>query len=102
MKFFVIGDRDTVAGFSLIGVEGITVNTKTDTIKALQNAIHRQDIGIILITERLAREIHNNIENLLSYRKKCHLILQIPDAHRSLPIKHTVEEFVLSALGIKV
>lgn len=102
MKFLVIGDKDTIAGFSLIGIEGITVNTKTETIKALQYAIHRQDIGIILITERVAREIHNNIDNILSHRKKCNLILQIPDAHRSKPIKHTVEEFVLSALGIKI
>jgi V/A-type H+-transporting ATPase subunit F len=102
MKFLVIGDKDTVTGFSLTGIEGLVVNSKTETVKALQKVIHRQDIGVILITERLAREIQKTIDSLLSYRKKCHLILQIPDVHRSMPVKHTVEEFVLSALGIKV
>ena len=102
MKFFVIGDKDTVAGFSLIGIEAIVVHSKTEAVKALEQAILRQDIGIILITEILAKEIKNSIDNLLSLRKKCHLILQIPDVHGSLPMKHTVEEFVLSALGMKL
>ncbi|MGA1842104.1 MAG: V-type ATP synthase subunit F [bacterium] len=102
MKFLVIGDRDTIAGFSLIGIEGIVVNTKSEALKALKYAIHNKDIAIILITERVAGEIRNNIDNLISHRKKCNLILQIPDAHRSKPMKHTVEEFIFSALGIKV
>jgi len=102
MRFLIIGDKDTVTGFSLIGIEGIVVNSKAEAVKALQQNISRPGIGIILITEKLGKEIQNTIDFLLSNRKKCHMILQIPDTYGPLNGKHTVEEFVLSALGIKV
>jgi len=102
MKFLLIADKQTAAGFSLAGIEAMVARSKSEALKALQLAIHRNDIGIILITERLAKEIQSNIDHLLCYRKKCHLIMEIPDMDGSLKDRHSVEEFVMSALGIKV
>ncbi len=102
MKFYIIGDKDTVTGFSLAGVEGVEANSKTEALKALKQALNYKHIGIILITERLAKEIRKTIDNLLCHKKKCHLILQIPDVKGALQGRKSVEEFVLSALGIKV
>jgi vacuolar-type H+-ATPase subunit F/Vma7 len=98
----VIGDKDTVTGFLLAGIEVIVVNSKKEALTALQQAVSRQSIGIILITETFAGEIRKAIDDLLCFRQKCHLILQIPDTQRSLSDQHTLEEFALSALGIKI
>ena len=74
MRYYVIGDKETVLGFSLIGIEGVMVDTKMQIMNALKQAINRQDIGIILITERAAEQIRDTIDNLLCHKKRCHLI----------------------------
>ena len=101
MKFFIIGDKDTVTGFSLAGIEGVVSSCRAETLKALKDALNCRDIGITLITERLAKEIRSTIDELLS-RKKCTLILQIPDMRGPLQERRSVEEYVISALGVKV
>ncbi|UCH00875.1 MAG: V-type ATP synthase subunit F [Deltaproteobacteria bacterium] len=101
MKFYIIGDKDTVIGFSLVGIEGAVALSQAEALRSLRQALNRNDIGIILITERLGREIQPIIDELLS-QKKCTLILQIPDLKGPLQGRRTVEEVVLSALGVKV
>lgn len=102
MKFFLIGDKETVTGFSLTGIEGVVAEKKSDALKALQQAVNRPGIGVILITERLAREIQIAIDNLMCDKRKCRLILQIPDIDGPLSCRRSLEQFVLSALGVKV
>ncbi|MGA1845406.1 MAG: V-type ATP synthase subunit F [bacterium] len=97
----MIGDKDTVAGFSLVGVEGAVAHSRTEALMALKQAINVKDIGIILITETLADEIGSTIDELLS-QKRCTLILRIPDMSGALEGGRTIEEFVLCALGVKV
>ena len=101
MRFYVIGDRDTVIGFSLVGVEGTKANSDIEACRSLKNALNCKDIGIILISERLAKKIQPTINELMA-QKKCSLILQIPDANGALQGRQSIEEFVLSALGLKV
>jgi len=101
MRFFIIGDKDTVTGFSLVGIEGAVAYTRAEALKALKQALNCRDIGITLITERLAKEIRSTIDELLS-RRKCTLILQIPDLNGPLQERRSVEEYVISALGVKV
>ncbi|MGA1795454.1 MAG: V-type ATP synthase subunit F [bacterium] len=101
MRFYTIGDKDTVAGFSLVGIEGCVAHSRSDALRALKQALNTKDIGIILITEKLAEEIRPAIDELLSQRK-CTLILRIPDMNGALDCGRNIEEFVLSAVGVKV
>ncbi len=101
MRFFVIGDKETVVGFSLIGIEGLEVNSKTEAINALKKVLSRKDIGIILITEKTAKRIQSTIDELLC-QKRCILVLQIPDFTGVLQNQSSVEELVLSALGVRI
>ena len=39
MKFYVLGDEETVLGFSLAGIEGESVSTKEETREALNKAL---------------------------------------------------------------
>ena len=101
MRFFMIGDKDTVAGFSLVGIEGAVAHSRAEALRAIKQALNAKDIGIILITERLAEEIGSTIDELLS-KKRCTLVLRIPDMGGALEGGGTIEQFVLSALGVKV
>ncbi|MGA1842373.1 MAG: V-type ATP synthase subunit F [bacterium] len=101
MRFYIIGDKDTVTGFSLVGIEGTKADSGVEALRALKEAINSKDIGIILITERLAKEIQSTIDALMTQRE-CVLVLQIPDAGGALQGRQSIEEFVLTALGVKV
>jgi V/A-type H+-transporting ATPase subunit F len=101
MQFFVIGDEDTVLAFSLAGVKGVVTDSSKEAIKALKQALCQKEIGIILITEGLGRLIQKTIDGLLC-KKRYHMILQIPDISNYLSGRRSVEDFVCSALGVKI
>lgn len=100
MRFYVIGDKDTVLFYSLLGIEGAAAALKSEILDVLYKAISNKEIGIIMITEILAERIKDVLDNLLN-KKRCHLILQIPDINGPIPDKDSVEDFACSALGVK-
>ena len=102
MKFYVIGDKDTVIGFSLVGVEGFEANSETEAAVGLKQAIKNNKISIILITERIADKIQPIIDELLFTKERSVIILQIPDIKGKMPAKRSIEEFVLSSVGVKL
>lgn len=101
MKFFLIGDKETVLGFSLAGVESMAAESKAEILTTLRQAQNRSDIGIFLITERLAERVRPFLDTML-LQKGGPLVLEIPDRQGPLPGRRSVESLVLSALGIKV
>jgi len=102
MKLFLVGDEETVLGFSLAGVEGVAAESDAEVLAALRQAARRRDIAICLITEKLAERVRPVIDKMLLQKKGSALILEIPDRQGPLPGRHSVEDFALSALGIKV
>jgi V/A-type H+-transporting ATPase subunit F len=101
MKLFLIGDRETVLGFSLVGIESAPAESEEEILAILRKVKSRSDIGIFLITERLARLVRPFLDSMLM-QKGGPLILEIPDRHGPLPERQSVEAIVLSALGVKV
>jgi V/A-type H+-transporting ATPase subunit F len=57
MKYFMIGDEDAVLGFGMVGVQGRTVHSPTEAEAAFQDALGDHDVGIVIITERIAELI---------------------------------------------
>ena len=54
MKFFLISDNvDTKMGMRFAGIEGVVVHEKEDVRRELTNAMNREDIAVILMTEHL-------------------------------------------------
>jgi V/A-type H+/Na+-transporting ATPase subunit F len=102
MKFFLVGDQETVLGFSLAGVEGVSAESDAEVLSVLRQAAQRSDIGICLITERLADQVRPFLDKMKLRKKEGMLVLEIPDRQGPMPQRRTVEDFALSALGIKV
>lgn len=100
MKIVLMGDMDTVLGFKLAGVhEAYSFGENSlETERAknkLKELIEREDIGIILITERLAERVE--IPEV-----KLPIILQIPDKFGSIYGEAQLREIVRKAIGVEI
>ncbi|MFA4646913.1 V-type ATP synthase subunit F [Pyrococcus kukulkanii] len=101
MKIVVMGDEDTVVGFKLAGVhEAYEFDLSDLSIERARNKlkelVERDDIGVILITERLAEKIGELPEVNLP------IILQIPDKFGSIYGEELLKEIVRRAIGVEI
>ncbi|MBN2104011.1 V-type ATP synthase subunit F [bacterium] len=101
MKFYVIGDADTVLGFSLADVDGKVVNTPEETSEALKNAFQNEDLGIIVITERVAQQIRHEVDQYI-YKTTFPLIIEIPDREGPIQGRGSVRDMIRAAVGIQL
>ena len=101
MKFFVIGDRQTVLGFRLVGIEGAVASEREDVLDTLNAAAARKDVGIVLITEAIADKVRDEVDARL-YGMGFPLVLEIPDASGPSPQRPKIEDVVRQAIGISI
>ncbi len=78
MRYFVIGDEDTVLGFQLAGVEGKEARTPAEAEREFDAAIENSEYGIIIITERVAELIRIRVDRNV-FTETFPLILELPD-----------------------
>lgn len=100
MQFFVIGDENTVTGFRMIGLKGEVVKSEDETREALEEVFASEDIGIIIITERVAAEVQEEIDEYL-FGHDFPLIIQIPDREGPIEGRVSIRDMVNAAIGVK-
>jgi V/A-type H+-transporting ATPase subunit F len=101
LKFYVIGDEDTVLGFQLAGVEGVAVETSEEAREALQKAFQMKDLGVIIIPERVAANMRQIVDQYL-YKTTFPLIIEIPDRLGPMEGRGSIRDLVRSAVGIRL
>jgi V/A-type H+-transporting ATPase subunit F len=101
VKFFVIGDQETVLGLRLVGVEGSVAVDREDALAAMKEAVARDDVGVVLVTEKVAAGIRDEVESRL-YGVGFPLVLEIPDSSGPVPDRLKIEEIVRRAIGINL
>ena len=101
MHYFAIGDDFTVMGFSLAGVKGRAVSSAEEARTAFDNALADPELGILIITERVADLIRPRVDELV-FSEQFPLVLEIPDRSGPLEGKPTMRELVHRAIGIPV
>jgi V/A-type H+-transporting ATPase subunit F len=101
MQFYVIGDESTVTGFGLAGVEGEVVETADEAREALTKAFASPDIGIIIVTERIAAQLREEMEEFI-FGRTFPLIIEIPDRTGPMDGRVSIRQIVRSAVGINV
>ncbi|MCH3916810.1 MAG: V-type ATP synthase subunit F [Spirochaetia bacterium] len=77
MQYFVIGDEDTVLGFSLVGVFGMQATDPTQAKAAWDKAISDTNNGIIIITQPVADMISSIVDKYL-FTETFPLVVVIP------------------------
>ncbi|MBD3180596.1 MAG: Vacuolar H+transporting two-sector ATPase F subunit [Candidatus Latescibacteria bacterium] len=100
MQFHVIGDENTVTGFRMIGLAGEIVESGEETREALREAFSADDIGIIIITERVAAQVQEEIDEYL-FGHDFPLIIQIPDREGPIEGRVSIRDMVNAAIGVK-
>ncbi|TFH10372.1 MAG: V-type ATP synthase subunit F [Candidatus Thorarchaeota archaeon] len=101
-KIAVIGDRDTVTGFRLVGVsECATPKSPAETRELLYNFFRDPSMGLIIITEPLAEQVEDTIVELSV--SPVPVILLISDRTGSTGAYEAVlKELIRRAVGIEI
>jgi V/A-type H+-transporting ATPase subunit F len=87
MTFFCIADADSAPGFKLVGIETHAVVSRQEALEALRVARATKGVGIILVTEKAAGLIPEEIKVRIK-DEPIPLIMEIPSrgearTHRS-------------------
>jgi V/A-type H+-transporting ATPase subunit F len=102
MKFYLISDNvDTKMGMRFAGIPGVVVHEENEVRRELTEAMEREDIAVILMTEKLVKLCPDLIYDLKLNRKKP-LIVEIPDRHGNGRTKDSITKYVQDAIGVKL
>ena len=101
MKYFIIGDEDAVLGFDMVGVQGGIAGSASDAEEIFKKVLEDRNIGIILITERIAELIRPLVDRFI-FTEEFPLIVEIPDRRGKIEGKASIREMVNAAIGIKL
>lgn len=101
MELMVIGHPAAVLGFSLAGVSGQMATSTEEVNQALDEALAKKGVGIILVTEDVAVLIKERMEHLRMH-STVPLVVEIPGPGGTPVGKQSLSEVVRRAIGIKL
>ncbi|MDR0248193.1 MAG: V-type ATP synthase subunit F [Oscillospiraceae bacterium] len=102
MRYFAVSDNlDTLLGLRLAGIDGVEVRTPSEVRGALSRCIEDKDVGVILITEKLARLCPEQIDDL-KLRLTRTLVVEIPDRHGTGRTPDSITRYIREAIGVKL
>jgi V/A-type H+-transporting ATPase subunit F len=101
VKILVIGHPEAVLGFSLVGVHGQIATSAEEANQALSDALASPDVGIILVTEDVARLIEPRMAQL-KLSSTVPLVVEIPGPEGVQSDQPTLSEVVQQVIGIKI
>lgn len=102
MRYYLLSDcHDTYTGLRLAGIDGTIVHTKEEVAEAIQKALSDSSIGILLITESLAKLVPELVLQIKTHRKKP-LLVKIPNRHGSNRPPDSITRYVREAIGIRL
>lgn len=102
MKAYLLSDNiDTQVGMRLAGIDGVVIHTRDEILERLQSIKEDKSIGIILVTEKLAMLVSEEIKGL-KLNMNLPLIIEIPDRHGTERSKDSITKYVKESIGIKI
>ncbi|MCX7903364.1 MAG: V-type ATP synthase subunit F [Caloramator sp.] len=102
MKIFLISDsHDTLVGMRLAGIKGVLVSSKEEAEAELKKIIKDKEIGIIVLTERLASKLRHTI-NEIKVNQELPLIIEIPNRQGSTRNDDYLVKYIKESVGIKI
>lgn len=102
MKLTAICDKDTKVGLQLAGIQEVYTPNRDDAGKIWDNLAERDDIGIIFITEAIAKNIGRRL-NEFRLRNNVPIIIEIPDKKgRKEDYVVYISDLVKKTVGIEI
>ncbi|MFQ6117086.1 MAG: V-type ATP synthase subunit F [Candidatus Bipolaricaulia bacterium] len=99
-RIHVIGERETVLGFALLGIPGSTPRGRDELNEVLRRSYEDPEMALILIEEGLAEEARPTLDELLA-RRDFPLIVEIPGKEGPLE-RRSIKEYIAGAIGIRL
>lgn len=102
MKSYLISDNhDTWVGMRLCGIDGMVLHEKQEILDVLKIVMTNQEIGIVILTEKIVDLVH---EEVMDYKMKCKkpLIIEIPDRHGSARGTDVITNYIRESVGIRI
>ncbi|MBR1779103.1 MAG: V-type ATP synthase subunit F [Clostridia bacterium] len=102
MRFHLISDNtDTLVGMRLAGIPGEIVATLEELKGAIDKAIQDEEIGVILVTNKLVDLCRSYIyETKLKIAKP--LIVEVPDRYGNSNLKNSIAKYIKDAIGVSI
>lgn len=102
MLGFVIGDNDMVTGLRLVGVAGAEVTSVDQAQEALEKALARSDLAIIIISEEFSAQpqLREAIDKVRRERINP-LIVEVPGS-RGQTSEIRMSDVVSKSLGVRM
>jgi len=103
MKIYCISDNiDTNIGLRLVGINGVVIHEKEKVIAEINRIREKSDIGVLLITRKLAELVPDLIDEL-KLSAELPLVLEIPDRHVDPEEEpEYITKYVQESIGIKI
>jgi V/A-type H+-transporting ATPase subunit F len=102
MKMYLLSDNvDTLVGMRLAGVEGVVLHHEKELREKLGELMARDDIAVIMITEKLISLIRETVNGLKLSRRQP-LIIEIPDRHGNGRIADSISQYVKDGIGVSL
>ena len=99
MKYFLISDNvDTLAGMRLVGVHGVVVHEEDEVRAALEKACADEEIGLVLITDKLVAKCADTVFAYKLGRKRP-LIVEMPDRHSDSNPGDSIRRYISEVVG---
>ena len=113
MKYTVIGERELVLGFALVGVQGTIVANRDEALDAFSRATGRGNLlaggtpstderaKVMILTEETAEMLDQEVREW-QLGGEYPLIVELPGLHGHLSGRKTLTDSIREAIGIHV
>ncbi len=103
MKIAVIADKDTALGFALTGIKDIfAVENRDDAKTALSEVMQSSDIGIVIITERYAHSLREEIQRFREEKPLYPLLVEVSDKKGKMRREDPIRLLIKRAVGLDI
>ncbi len=102
MRFFLISDNsDAMNGMRLAGIEGVVARSEKDMRAALDGIAAATDIGMVLVTEKIADTYQAMLDEARKNQTGA-LLITVPSTGGSAAGKDRITRYVREAIGVKI
>jgi len=103
LRVSVIADRDTVSGFALTGIKDLyAVDNREEAKESLAEVMQNPDIGVIIITERYAHSLEDDIKRHREEKPLYPLIIEIQDKKGPMKKEDPIRALIKRAVGLDI
>lgn len=112
MKYFIIGERELILAFGLVGVKGITVSNREEALNAFYKVtgadvsvtstpLSEERPNVLILTEEVSSMLEDEVLDW-QMQNKYPLIVEIPGLQGHLEGKKTLTDAIREAIGIHI